>query len=451
MLKNKKKRWLVNLGEGIDLNKPETIIPVGYDESYRSGHFWCFGTTRAGKTKVIAGICDEDIKKGHSVVVIDPKGDNKLFSKIVESAFNCGREYDLMLINPVFPEYSASIDPLASYYMVEELVAHITAGVSVGKDPYYFGVAYEVSLLVVQALILLARINDKDPSFNLNDIKNHISHEALQDIKERIDYLDTPEANQLSMDLGNILKSSAEFTSKVSSSLRIALTELTTGNVGKIIGNVTRDQFIDRLESGKKIIMIVQLGSLLTKRAAYSAGKVIISMLQAYVGRKFSSGLTVDPPISLHIDEAQSVLYHGIEDLFAKAGGAGIYIHGYCQSISQLNAEIGQDRTSTILDCCNTKMFLRVSDTKTAQYVSTQLGEKRTYSPIISLGGGLSIRETEDTRIKHTEVLSLQQRQFFLTTYSGVYRGITREVPDANINILFPKIEQGIHGNEHTN
>ncbi len=439
--KRKKKMW-VHLGEGIDLDKPNKIIPVGFDEKYRTGHFWCFGTTRAGKTKVIAGNVEEDIKKGHSVIVIDPKGDNELFGSIVQAAFDTGRESDLMLVCPVFPEYSATIDPLASYYMTEELVAHITAGVSVGKDPYYYGVAYEVALLVVQSLLMLARLSNQEPSFNLNDIKNHISHEALAELKERLDMLDQPEeTGQLSADLGNILKSSSEFNSKVSSSLRTALLELTSGNIGQIIGNAEHDQFIDRLESGKRIIMVVQLGAMLTKRAAYSGGKVILSMLQAYVGRKYASGHIVDPPICLHIDEAQAVLYHGIEELFAKAGGAGIYISGYCQSISQLNAEIGQDRASTILDCCNTKMFLKVNDTRTAQYVSTQLGEKKTFSPIISLGGGLSIRETEDTRITHTEVLNLKKRQFFLTTYSGIYRGRTRDVPDPKKVIVFPEIE----------
>ena len=52
--------------------------------------------------------------------------------------------------------------------------------------------------------------------------------------------------------------------------------------------------------------------------------------------------------------------YQGIEDLFAKAGGAGVYIDGYCQSISQLHAEVGEDRADTILDNCNTKLFMRV-------------------------------------------------------------------------------------------
>jgi len=432
----------VDLGTGIHLDSPGTILPISYPDSYRKGHFWCFGTTRVGKTRCMENIIEQDIRKGYSVVVIDPKGDANLFSKIVQVAFETGRHDDLMLINPIFPEFSATLDPLSSYYMVEELVAHITAGVAVGREPYYYSVAYEVSLLVVQSLIMLARATGQNPSFNLSDIKNSIGHEDLAELKEKLDYIDDPEAEQLSRDLAKLLITPAEFNSKVGSSLRVALTELTSGNIGKIIGHAEEDRFIERLEAGKGVILVVQLGSLLTKRAAYSAGKVLVSMIQAFVGRRYSSDKRVTPPLALHIDEAQSVLYHGIEDLFAKAGGAGIFIHGYCQSISQLYSEIGQDRANTILDNCNTKLFMRVPDTKTAKYVSTHLGEKRTYSPIISLGGGLSIRETEETRIKHTEVLNLAPRQFFLTTYSGVYRGVTNDVSDASIKVIFPDIKK---------
>jgi DNA helicase HerA-like ATPase len=108
--------------------------------------------------------------------------------------------------------------------------------------------------------------------------------------------------------------------------------------------------------------------------------------------------------------------------------------------VSQLYAEIGMDRANTILDNCNTKLFMRVPDAKTAQYVSGHLGEKRTYSPIISLGGGLSIRETEEVRIRHTDVLNMAVRQFFLTTYSGVYRGVTTKVSDSAIKVVFPDV-----------
>lgn len=121
------------------------------------------------------------------------------------------------------------------------------------------------------------------------------------------------------MDIAKILATPADYYSKVASSLRVALTELTSGNIGKIIGHADENRFIERLEKGRGVILVVQLGSLLTKRAAYTAGKVIISMLQAFVGRRYSSDKKVDPTLALHIDEAQSVLYPGIDDLFAKA------------------------------------------------------------------------------------------------------------------------------------
>ena len=443
MEKKTPKSW-THLGSGVHLDQPDRIIPLGFPDSFRRGHFWCFGTTRVGKTRAMENIIEQDIRKGYSVVAIDPKGDIDLFSKIVTVAFDAQREDELILITPVFPEYSAILDPLSSYYMIEELVAHITAGVAVGREPYFFGVAYEVSLIVVQALIMLADDSGSKASFNLNDIKNHISHSDLEKLKNRLDYIDTPQARQLIMDMEKILTTPADYYSKVASSLRVALTELTSGNVGRIIGNGDENRFIDRLEQGKGVIMVVQLGSLLTKRAAYTAGKVIISMIQAFVGRRYSSDKTILPALALHIDEAQSVLYQGIEELFAKAGGAGVYIHGYCQSISQLYAEIGMDRANTILDNCNTKLFMRVPDSKTAQYVSMHLGEKRSYSPIISLGGGLSIRETEEVRINHTEILNMDPRQFFLTTYSGMFRGVTADVADSAIKVIFPDIGQGV-------
>lgn len=440
LFKRRKPSEWTNIGEGIDLDDPDRIIKIGLPEGDRKGHFWCFGTTRIGKTRMMEGIIEQDIRKGYSVICIDPKGDIPLFSKIVQIAIETGRLNDLILINPIFPQYSAVIDPLSSYYMIEELVAHITAGVAVGKEPFFFGVAYEVSLMVVQALITLAQSKGSVAKFNLNDIKNYISHADLQLLADKLDYLTDPEAQQLTADLKKIVANPADYFAKVASSLRVALTELTTGNVGKIIGLADENRFIDRLEKNKGVIMVVQLGSLLTKKAAYTAGKVIISMLQAFIGRRFASDKKLWPPLSLHIDEAHNVLYPGIDDLFAKAGGAGVFIHGYNQSVSQLYAEIGEDRGNTILDNCNSKIFMRVPDVHTAQYISGHLGLKKTNSPIISIGGGLSIRETEDLRVEPTEILNLGPRQIFFTTYKGTYRGITDTVEEARLNVKFPEV-----------
>ena len=292
------------LGRGQKLNDPRHNLEIIMPDSDRNGHFWCFGTTRVGKTRVMENMVEQDIRKGYSVVIIDPKGDVDLFFKVVQVAFEEGRQEELMLVTPIFPAFSAIIDPLSYYFMPEELVGHIVSGVEVGKEKFFYNVAYEISLIVVQALVLLAKNEGKLPLFNLNHVKNRISRSELEKLKSEIDTIDSEEAKQLSSDMQKILDSPPDYYGKVSSSLRVALMELTSGNIGKIIGKADENRFLKRLEEGRRVIMIVQLGSLITRKAAFTVGKVVISMIQSFVGRVFASGRKVSPPLCLYIDEA---------------------------------------------------------------------------------------------------------------------------------------------------
>ena len=439
MFGNKEPRLVI--GKGQILSDPTRNIEIAVPDAHRNGHLWCIGTTRVGKTRVIENMAEQDIRKGHSVVFIDPKGDIEIFSKIVQVAFEEGRQEDLMLVTPIFPAYSAILDPLAYYFMPEELVGHIVSGVEVGADgKFFYNVAYEISLVVVQALIMKARAEGKPPRFNLNDVKNRISRDDLEKLKGQIEGIETPEADQLRQDMQKILNSPADYYGKVSSSLRVALMELTSGNIGKIIGKADENRFLKRLEEGKRVIMVVQLGSLLTRRASYTLGKVVISMIQSFVGRVFASGRKVTPPLCLYIDEAQNVLYYGIDDLFAKAGGAGVWVHGFSQDVSQLYANLGRDYAKVILDNTNTKLFMRAPDAETAQYIADHFGETRKYAPILSVGGGVTVRELEEPVLKPKDVLDLPARKFYLMGYEGSFVGKTADVSSPYIRIKLPNI-----------
>jgi len=428
------------LGRGQRLNDPRHTLEIVIPDSDRNGHFWCFGTTRVGKTRVMENMVEQDIRKGYSVVIIDPKGDIELFSKVVQVAFEEGRQEELMLVTPIFPAFSAIIDPLSYYFMPEELVGHIVSGVEVGKEKFFYNVAYEISLIVVQALVLLAKNEGKLPLFNLNDVKNRISRSDLEKLKSEIDSIDSDEARQLSSDMQKILDSPPDYYGKVSSSLRVALMELTSGNIGKIIGKADENRFLKRLEEGRRVIMVVQLGSLITRKAAFTVGKVVISMIQSFVGRVFASGRKVSPPLCLHIDEAQNVFYYGIDDLFAKAGGAGVWVHGFCQSVSQLHAALGEDYGNVILDNTNTKLFMRVPDAETAEYVANHFGEKAKYAPILSIGGGMTVRQVEEPVLKPFDVLNLPARKFYMMSYSGNFVGKTNDVSNLYVHIKPPNI-----------
>jgi type IV secretory pathway TraG/TraD family ATPase VirD4 len=210
-----------------------------------------------------------------------------------------------------------------------------------------------------------------------------------------------------------------------------------------VLGRARENKFVSRLEEGRGVILVVQLGALLTKRAAYTAAKVILSTVQAFVGRRFASNELLDPPLAVYLDEAQSVLYQGVEELFAKAGGANVYLSGFCQSINQLFSEITEERGRTVLDNCNTKLFLRVADADTALYVSEHLGEQEVFLPIIGMGThNISLRDDIQERVRPTEILNLAPREFFLLAPSGTYRGKTLDVGPAAIEIEFPRVQE---------
>ncbi|GAB5047572.1 type IV secretory system conjugative DNA transfer family protein [Thermodesulfovibrio sp. TK110] len=437
-LQSKEKCLYIGIGKKLkDPEKQKTIIKI--PDSHRKGHMWCFGTTRAGKTRSIEAMVEQDIRKNYSVVVIDPKCDIKLFSKIVQVAFEENRYEDLIFVTPIFPEYSAVIDPLAYYYMPEELVSHIISGVPV-DDPFFYKVAFEISMVLVQSLLIKAKAENRKHNFNINEIKDRMSKEDLAELLKEIEMIDLPEAKDVAKNLKKIVSSPQEYYSKISTSLRVALMQLSSGNIGKIVGKADENRFIKRLEEGKRVILVAHLGAMLTEDAAKVLGKVIVSMIKTFVGRVFLSGLQVDPPLAVYIDEAQNVLYYGIEDLFAKAGGAGVWVHAFNQSVNQIFKEVGRDFGRSILDNANTKIFMRVPDIDTAEYAAKHFGTIRRFSPAISPDGSIINKDVEEPLVKPEQILNLQPRRFYMMTYTGQYYGKTIDVDDTYIEIQFPKI-----------
>ena len=452
-LKNQTHNGLL-IGEGYRLTDRTTDGRVpSFQKIYipdqdRKGHTWCFGTTRIGKTKVMENMIEQDIKSGRSVIVIDPKGDIDLLSKIVQVSDEEKRLKQLMFMTPIHPEHSIHIDPLAYYYMPEELVGHIVSGVDVGRDKFYYNVAYELSLVVVQALILTGRRKESQykRSFNLNDVKNKVSKDELVKLRAEVDeFRDDPDpdivdyATQLSQDMDKIINSPTDYYSKISANLRVALMELTSGHIGRIIGTAHGNKFISRLEKDEPVILVVHLASLITKQAAYTLGKVIISMIQSFIGRRFADGRKATPPLCVYMDEAQNLLFLGIDDFFAKAGGANVWVHGFSQSISQIYSQIGKDYGNAILDNTNTKLFMRVPDATTATYVAEHFGMKTKYQSILDGNGGITVRELENEVVKPTDVLNLKERVFFLMTYNGAYKGKSIEVLPPRFQVRFPE------------
>ena len=153
--KNKPTGLSTNIGTGVQMEHPTKMVPISIPDSDRKRHTFVFGTTGVGKTRLCENLIEQDIMKGNSVVYFDPKGDQQIFTKIVEVARNAKRLDDLMLVTPIFPEYSAVVDPMAYYFMPDELVGHIISGIQGGKEPFYRNIAKEITTAVITANIII--------------------------------------------------------------------------------------------------------------------------------------------------------------------------------------------------------------------------------------------------------------------------------------------------------
>lgn len=431
---------LVGFGVNMSDHHHEGVIAI--PDAERGGHFGCLGTTGIGKTRLVESIVEQDIRKGFSVVIMDPKGDIDLFSKIAQVAAESGRLDELMFLNSIFPDKSMYIDPLADFYMEDELVNHVVSGIK-AKDDFYISIAHEVSQVIVAGLIKLIRSQGESVKISFSDIYDRLGFSDLEQFKEALRAI--PGTDEICRRIEKICHGPgvAEHFHKISASLRTMLSALTFGNVGRVIGKARTNEFVKRLQEGKRVIMVVHTGSLLTPRASVIFSRVFVSMIQSMVGRFFASGLKLNPPLCLHIDEGHNVLYTGIQELFNKARGANVWINFYTQSNAQISVEVGDDMGRSIVDNINSWLYFRVNHAETAQHVEDSSPLVQRPEPIISVAGHVTLRMSDQRLVLRDRVMHLMSRWFYMRTQGHWFKGKTLDSSASYVNITFPIIGPG--------
>jgi hypothetical protein len=410
----------LGIGYAIDDYRKEKLKDIWQLNANRKGHTFVAGTTRVGKTRLLQNMIVQDIRAGRSVGLIDPKGDWEIWEAMVQEAYRTGREKELMFISPYYPQYSSPINALSRFMLAEEPINHIVAGVP-NDDEFFYKVAIETTTVIVRTLLLQKRHEDKPTgALTFEEVYALASYDGILKCKEILKPLlktNEEEVTQLQVSVEHILGSERDYFSKISTTLRTTLTQMTIGQTGKIMGNVKGNDLIDRLENGKKVIFYAQTGSMLTNEVSKVMSRVLVSMMQALAGRLYAKKRVLETPLCLYMDEFSNMVYLGIENLFNKGGGANIFLTAATQSFADIEAVVGEQKARMISDNTNTKIFMRVNDLATAEIMARYGGMKRKYSYIFGKGGSITTRETEDDIIRPGELLKLQPREFF---YFGI-------------------------------
>ena len=154
---------------GVGLWEGEKDLYSPLDE--RVGHTLVLGTTRVGKTRFAELLVTQDIRRGDTVIVIDPKGDAGLLQAMHAACGDAGRLDGFYMFHLAYPEHSARYNPVGSYSRITQVATRIANSLpGSGNSAAFKEFAWRFVNIVAQALDYLG---DK-PTYRL--IQSHVSN-----------------------------------------------------------------------------------------------------------------------------------------------------------------------------------------------------------------------------------------------------------------------------------
>ncbi len=183
---------------------------------------------------------------------------------------------------------------------------------------------------------------------------------------------------------------------KLTASLLPLMEKLTSGPVGKLLSPDYSDTHDHRpvldwmhviREGG---IVYIGLDALSDSDVASAVGNSMFADLTSIAGRLYKHGTTYGLPnskenfsrtITIHADEFNELVGNEFIPMVNKAGGAGLQMNAYTQTLSDIEAGIGnRAKAGQIIGNFNTLFMLRVKNEETARLLTDQLPQVRLYT-----------------------------------------------------------------------
>ena len=431
------------------LEGPKAIpAPILVDEESRKRNLYAFGTIGSGKTYFLLHVIRNDILAGKSVVAIDPKPSSEFLDVVVWSLLEADRLSDFRYMTYNFPSISYTINPLSRYFLPDEVFSILTSGIFV-KDPFFMEVAKELTTVIVLVLHLKELLEGRESSFTIKDVLTYMvrtNFEALyrefQDLSERI-RSNYPHLTEYISALGNLMtlikNSPPDYFSKVTTTLRVHLAQLSVGIPGKLVSDPSGGNFCEEIERGETPVVFVQLSSLQNPEVTRKISRLISSMVRTLAGRYSSVKKTINPPLSFIVDEFFNVVHVGFEELLSKCREAGVQFTAVSQTISQLSEAVGENLAYDILGYFSTLLSFSVPDKLTPEFVAERLGKVKGFRTGIRYqdGGEYFVSENEDYVVSPSDLRNLKPRHFYFKNYDVLAYGKTIDFhkPDFEVEV----------------
>ena len=119
----------------------------------RVGHTLVLGTARVGKTRFAEILVGQDIRRGDTVIVFDPKGDADLLLGMFAACRDSGRLDRFHVFHLAHPEHSARYNPVGSYSRITQVATRIAGALpGEGNASAFKEFGWRFTNIIAQAL-----------------------------------------------------------------------------------------------------------------------------------------------------------------------------------------------------------------------------------------------------------------------------------------------------------
>jgi len=411
----------------------DTEQAIYLPQQTRNSHMVVFGMTRVGKTRLMSNIVTQDIRNGEAVLIVDPKSDLELLQDIIAACQVANREKDLLILHAGFPEISAKYNPLANFVNISEIATRVTGAIQAEGEGQQFKdfawkflntvatclhemkelVTYSsLAFYVTRPKILLYQYGDAtfsatDPSYrqsidqliakhsNKIDAKGNrkpdmtraeaVQHYVDQYIHTMLAKGDKDIYDDSLVDLHYAASLGEEYYSKITASLGPVFDKINKTSAKDIFSwEGETDLPVIELERviQQKQVVYMGLDALSNEAMAKAVSQALIADLVTLVGKLYKTAPDKKFPLCLHVDEFSNLVRDEFINLLNKAGGAGIKVAAYTQTMNDLGAVFGSNphKPKMLLGNFGTVIMLRVANVDTAETLVECLEKTQTRS-----------------------------------------------------------------------
>jgi conjugative coupling factor TraD (TOL family) len=496
---------------GIEPDEVEVSLPLGE----RVGHTLVLGTTRVGKTRLAEVFVTQDIRRGEVTIVFDPKGDADLLKRMYIEAKRAGRLGEFYVFHLGWPDHSARYNAVGRFGRISEVASRIAGQLpSEGNSAAFKEFSWRFVNIIARALNELGQRPDytkiqrhvinieglfleysqkyfdsRDPKawekivaiegkLNEKNIPFNMKGKPIRVVA--IDqYLSQTRVEDPVMDgLRSAVRYDKTYFDKIVASLLPLLEKLTTGRMAELISpdyndlNDPRPIFDWMQIVRKRGVVYIGLDALSDPEVAAAVGNSMFSDLVSVAGHIYKYGVDdglpgadggSKTPINLHADEFNELMGNEFIPMINKGGGAGIQVTAYTQTMSDIEAKIGNKaKAGQVIGNFNNLFMLRVRETATAELLTSQLSKVDVYTTTQVSGATDTSDPTGNTAftsqtqdrvstvtvplIEPSNVVSLPKGQAFALIEGGNLWKVRMPLPASDPDEDMPKDLQALAG-----